>query len=452
MDTPKTKPPGMRPAGEDTPGINLGRYVGFRSRFRLLPVTRNVVPNRTEKQMYRHHLDFGDGWVNLTKSLLLCGGSILNRFNDVDIHIDKTSPVPAYHQLTDQLENLIRSDKIQIGDVLPPENTLCEISGLSRMTVRRAIEDLSRRGYLVAESGRGTFVVSKEPHQENQRSIGFVLRPDRYIEEDPFYSQVLLGLARETQKNAINLAFIQGERIKDEETYADRYAQMRDLSGLIVGGQMSESFLEYLQRIRIPCVFANFRSSGYPYDAVTYDQFEVGRLLADHLAGLGHRSALYINGEEDNVAYSERLAGFREVFLGRDGANVHVLHGSKDSQSGREMVRRALKQGLTFSAVVGANDLIAIGAMNELQDLGFDVPREVSVGGINNLAACQNSRPPLTSVKIEMQEMGARAVQLLMKRLDDPKAVQETVLLGVTLVTRQSTGRVSCQTSCSPAG
>ncbi len=364
----------------------------------------------------------------------------------VALYIDRTSSTPTYQQLCDQITQWILSDQLQIGEYLPTENEICKLSGLSRMTVRKAIEKLNQMGLVNAVRGRGTFVVAKEPTAPVKTSIGFVLRPHRYIEEDPFYSQVLMGVTQEAQRRRIHLAFVSGEYIEDETHSYEHYQILQHLAGIIIAGQMPKDFLDHIERIRIPCVFLNYRSSEYPFDTVTADQEEIGKLLGDHLASLGHRRCLYLSGEADNVAYEARLKGFQETFLSHS-RSLTVLKGGKDVESGRRMIQQALANGTSFTAVTGGNDTIAIGAMNELLDSGYRIPEEISVCGIDDVPFAENCRPALTTVRIEKQEMGIKALQYLLERLKNPRKVQVTVLLGVKLCARQSTGPVNSRTA-----
>jgi len=166
-------------------------------------------------------------------------------------------------------------------------------------------------------------------------------------------------------------------------------------------------------------------------------------LQGKHLVELGHTQCLYLSGESDNVAYEDRLEGFMETFSTVSRSNVTVLKGGKNSDSGRKMIERAWERKIPFTAVAAGNDLMAVGAMNELLDRGFRIPDEISVCGIDNIPFAENCRPSLTTVHIEKQEMGIKSVRLLLERLKNPAKIQETVLLGIQLSIRQSTGPVA---------
>jgi DNA-binding LacI/PurR family transcriptional regulator len=111
--------------------------------------------------------------------------------------------------------------------------------------------------------GDGDVCCGQGTHRSGENLDRFVLRPHRYIEEDPFYSQVLMGVTQEAQRRRIHLAFVSGEYIEDETHSYEHYQILQHLAGIIIAGQMPKDFLDHIERIRIPCVFLNYRSSEY---------------------------------------------------------------------------------------------------------------------------------------------------------------------------------------------
>jgi len=89
------------------------------------------------------------------------------------LRIDKGSPVPAYAQIGDAIENLLRPGTIPAGTPLPPERILCERLGVSRMTLRQACEALERKGLIESHRGRGTFVSPRRMHKKQQEMRSF---------------------------------------------------------------------------------------------------------------------------------------------------------------------------------------------------------------------------------------------------------------------------------------
>lgn len=364
-------------------------------------------------------------------------GSHSRRF--ASLAIDKNSPEPAYRQLADNISRMIDEGGLVIGEQLPTVDELSEITHLSRMTVQRAIQVLQAKKCVSARRGRGAFVVARETHLKNRVSVGFIVRPRRDPNFDPFYSEILHGVAEEARKRRVDLAFALGEAEIEAELAESGFPLAGKATALLLAGHMPDPILQFLHRARIPHVLIDAKPARFPCDAVATDNEKTGRLMGGHLRGLGHRKILYINGLEEVVPYRDRFRGFEDAFSDCGGARIHEISGAQMAEDGRRIVREAIEGGLEFTAVAGCNDMVAIGAMNELRDMNRRVPDEIGVCGFNDIPFAAESRPALTTVRIPKREMGARAVGLALRRLENPGAVFETVLLDVSLVERQST-------------
>ncbi|MGH8890762.1 MAG: LacI family DNA-binding transcriptional regulator, partial [Acidothermaceae bacterium] len=92
------------------------------------------------------------------------------------------------------------------------------------------------------------------------------------------------------------------------------------------------------------------------------------------------------------------------------------------------------------TAIVAANDMIAVGALQALHADGLQCPDDISVVGFNDMPFVDQLSPPLTTVRLPQYEVGMQAAQLLLEKLADPTATAKSVMLPVSLVTRGSTG------------
>jgi LacI family transcriptional regulator len=114
-----------------------------------------------------------------------------------------------------------------------------------------------------------------------------------------------------------------------------------------------------------------------------------------------------------------------------------VTHWSE--QAGADGLGRLLDSGTRFSAVVAGNDLIALGCYDVFAERGIDCPGELSVIGFNDMPFLDKLRPPLTTVAIPHQQIGAEAARLLLDSIAEPSRPTRSVLLPVSLVVREST-------------
>ncbi|MBO4207094.1 LacI family DNA-binding transcriptional regulator [Micromonospora echinofusca] len=220
---------------------------------------------------------------------------------------------------------------------------------------------------------------------------------------------------------------------------------------LLCSPRMSNSLIEQLSR-EVPLVVINRQVAGLP--AVVMDVGQGARLAIDHLLGLGHRDIALLSGPRGSWTSREiRRAAAAAVRAG--GGDLTVLGPNLPTETGgtalAEQVRRC---GAT--AVLAYNDLMAIGLMEGLHDLGLRVPGDVSVVGIDDITLSRLTRPKLTTVATPTAAAGRTAVDMLLQH-DSPAATRNLrgggrssagddrrttaqVMLQTELVIRDSTG------------
>jgi DNA-binding LacI/PurR family transcriptional regulator len=145
-------------------------------------------------------------------------------------------------------------------------------------------------------------------------------------------------------------------------------------------------------------------------------QRESGRLAARHLIELGHRRMLVVAGARDWLSTRERLEGFGSVCR-EHGAEIVVEYGDWSPESGYEIAHRLdLDAGIT--AVFAQNDHMALGVIRALHERGCEVPRDLSVVGVDDIPESRFLTPPLTTVKIDFESEGRFAIDWLVSRIE----------------------------------
>jgi DNA-binding LacI/PurR family transcriptional regulator len=171
--------------------------------------------------------------------------------------------------------------------------------------------------------------------------------------------------------------------------------------------------------------------------AVGVDQREGARAAVRHLAGLGHREVVHLAGPQDWFDAQERLAGWREACAAAGVAAPDPVEVDWSAESGyREGLRLADAGAPT--AVLAANDQLALGLLRAFWERGLRVPNDVSVVGFDDEAGAAYFVPPLTTVRQDFPALGRSAIAALVRALageDVPRT-----LLPATLVPRASTG------------
>jgi C4-dicarboxylate-specific signal transduction histidine kinase len=158
------------------------------------------------------------------------------------------------------------------------------------------------------------------------------------------------------------------------------------------------------------------------------------------LASRGHRDIAYLTGPADNQCASDRLTGYRDGMQSAGFGEVPgmILQGEFEESPGYAAVKRALAEGLRFSALVCANDLSALGALKALKEAGIAVPQAVEVTGFDNSIACKLSQPPLSTFSTNNFELGLLATdQVIRAALGEPLPTK--TMVPVDYVPRRST-------------
>jgi LacI family transcriptional regulator len=183
-----------------------------------------------------------------------------------------------------------------------------------------------------------------------------------------------------------------------------------------------------------------------PLATLAFDNHGGARRLTEHLLSLGHRQIGYVAGPVERSTTGHRLAGHRAALaahgLGPEfgiGAEADLLtvYGGYDRNAGYDATLELLRRDVGVTAVVAANDTVALGVCAALRDRGLSIPGDVSVAGFDDLPFSADASPALTTVRIPLQEAGARAGRLVMGRLAPPPGGVATI--ATELMVRGST-------------
>jgi LacI family transcriptional regulator len=232
------------------------------------------------------------------------------------------------------------------------------------------------------------------------------------------------------------------EQEAEEQKYVHMLLQKRVDGVLLVPARSAADSLKWVEAQQTPAVILDRRVENAHADVVRCDSetgaYQLGRLLTD----LGHRAIALLAGPVGVSTSDDRVTGFWRA-LEEAGASQEsrVYHGEFTQQSGRSMTGLALSDATRPTALFAANNFIAIGALQGLRDLGCRVPEDVALVGFDDLPPALVTFPFLTVAAQPAYEMGVRAVELLVARLQSeaPGPFQE-VVLPTELIIRQSSG------------
>lgn len=359
----------------------------------------------------------------------------------LNIKIEKDAPVPIYFQISESISEMIECGDILPGDKLPTEIDLSKELNVNRLTVGHAYTDLKKRGFVVQYRGKGTFVAGLKI---DYRKVVGVLIPDitRGI-----YPKLMKGIEGVLYTKNYGLLLCNSE---DDFKKQGEYVKMlieKKISGVILipiyNDRNYERNIEAIERLHnkgIPVVqLDRFVDSNVDY--VTTDNVEGAHKLTKYLLGKGHKKIGVIRTPLCSSVL-QRLEGYRralrEAGLETDEGLIKPILGG-DRFICSDAIRSFLQLKDPPTAIFAIHDLIAINAINLLRKKGLRVPEDVAVVGYDNLELAQFCSVPLTTMAQPLIEMGKRAAQILIGRMEEKAKFRPSrVVLQSELVMRQS--------------
>ncbi|WP_299520747.1 LacI family DNA-binding transcriptional regulator [uncultured Serinicoccus sp.] len=252
---------------------------------------------------------------------------------------------------------------------------------------------------------------------------------------NPFYFGIIRGAEKAAADNDFSLMVADARESAEEERrmLARHLPQVDGL--LVTSSRLSDTELRGLAR-KVPVVVLNRKVSGLP--SVYPDNARGIRRCVEHLGELGHRRVGYLAGPEASWADGARWRAVREACHELSLADVRVGPLRPTLAGGRSAVSEVLAGRLT--AVIGYNDLVAVGVMRELARRGVHVPGDVSVVGFDNTLAAELVSPGLTTVGQPVVRLGETAARQVIALVGGAPSRQLSSVLPVELVVRGSTG------------
>jgi DNA-binding LacI/PurR family transcriptional regulator len=351
----------------------------------------------------------------------------------------------------------IQSGDYQPGDRIPSEAHLIDEFGVSRPTVARALQELQRRGLVHRRRGSGTFV----SRNHTGKALFGLLIPGLGATE--VFEPICAEMARVAQQDGHSLLWgaAAPARSDDSDKDVDRGAIAWDLCQRFIRDRVGGVFFAPLEMIhdkkdinhriahafdeaRMPVVLLDRDYVKYPgrsnHDLVGINNRRVGHTITDHMFEAGCRRLLFILRPGSTSAVHARSVGFAEAFITRKAAfDVNMIQecDPRDTEQISKLLRQHNPDG-----IVCANDVTAGHLLHTLDELGVEVPKDVMIGGVDDVKYAELLRVPLTTVRQPFAAIGDAAYRAMLERIQRPNAAPRHITLGCTLVVRDSTRRV----------
>ena len=340
---------------------------------------------------------------------------------------------PMYRAIKDFLLEKIRSGELGPDDRIPSEKELMEAFGVSRITVRRALEELSIEGYIYKIQGLGAFVKSTEFEGESKgKLVGMVVTPM----SDYLSMGIIKGVEDYLSKFGIHpLVQFSSGNVEDERRKLKNIIES-GISGLIMMPHVSSIDNEYLRIFSKdhPVVFVDRSIDGFDVHTVQSENRKGARELIRHMINVhGSKRICFVTWEDLHVS-SVRDRYMGAVEAAREGeAFVELINVDPENLGNVDFVEDC-------DTIFACTDLIAAEIMVSLEVLGKRVPYDVKVVGFDDRPFSRYLRPPLTTVRQFPELLGRKAAAVLMNLLRGEEMETKDHRVRVEFVGRESCG------------
>jgi LacI family transcriptional regulator len=332
--------------------------------------------------------------------------------------------------------------------LMPTIRDVAERAGVATMTVSRVIND---SGYVsdetrakveaaIAELGYVPNMLGPSLRFNQTFTLALVLADIT----NPFWTTIARGVEDAAQANGFSVILCNtDESAEKQEQYLTMLLKRR-IDGILLSPVCSAPEpVELIQKHGTEVVVLDRTVPGVEVDVVRGDSIGGAYQLTHHLLELRHRHVVILTGPRDVSTSSERVQGYQRAMAeaGLEGSAESILWGNYTGSSGYEMANLALAAKPRPTALIAANNVIAIGALRAIRDAKLRVPKDISIVAFDDIPEAINADPFLTVAVQPAYQIGYQATRLLLNRLDRDEPEEPVhILLPTELVVRRSSG------------
>ncbi|MEV1009541.1 LacI family DNA-binding transcriptional regulator [Streptomyces sp. NPDC049881] len=328
--------------------------------------------------------------------------------------------------------------------------TITEVAAEAGVAISTASKALNGRGRLRPETREQVFEAAQRlGYQPNALARSLVQRRSFTVgllsteSADRFNIPLHLGIENALGAGRISVFLCDGRADPLRERFYLESLLARRVDGIVVTGVRTDTRPPLsLTSLPVPVVYAYTRSTDPSDLSVLPDDEQGGRLAAEHLLSAGRTRVAHITGPMDFSAVRDRLAGCRAVLrdAGRELPDDRVYSGPWNEAFARRAATDLMAAHPDTDAIFCGSDHLARGVMDALRELGRRVPDDVAIVGFDNWELLAlDARPPLTTVDMNLQALGAHAARRLLSMIDGHRE-SGLVRLPCRLVVRESSG------------
>ncbi|MGO2474317.1 LacI family DNA-binding transcriptional regulator [Vibrio casei] len=326
-------------------------------------------------------------------------------------------------------------------------------AGVSKATVSRVLngknivrpEVTAKVFKAIEETGYRPNLLAQQLATKKTNFIGFVITNALY--DGPYFSSLVYHAASFSEQHGRQLVMADGKHSAEDEKNAINFLLDMKCAGIIVYPKyLTEKDLKaIIDSTLTPIVVLNRNLSSDPQHCITTDHYSNASLMVEYILKQGHENIAFIRGLSDSSTGIQRLCAYKDT-LKKHGIEVNqerIVAAKWTPESGYLAAKKLVKSGVDFTAVLAGNDDMALGAMKAFMELGYHLPKDISIAGFDNSKMGAFLTPSLTSVSVPLEKMIQKGILILLEEYQSAQKVStEGCLIIRDSISRQANNKV----------
>ena len=308
---------------------------------------------------------------------------------------------------------------------------------MAAKTRQRVIRTARAMGYVPSRAAR-------QLRRQRADAIGYILPASGSHFTDPFFSEFIAGLGDEATSSDFDLLVSTAapDTNAERKVYA-RWVQGRLVDGIVISRlRLRDWRARYLGKNDFPFVAHGHTLLSIKFPYIEMDSRRGFEILVKHLVERGHQRIGYIGAPVRLTLQADRLAGYQNglIYAEIPFDATLVAEGDLTRTGGYQAALHLLDLPQPPTAIIGANDLTAAGAMRAVRERGLIVGHDIAIAGYDGTDDSEHMQPPLTTLKQPVYEIARRLVKMLVARIEGKELLEPQVVMQPELIVRASTG------------
>jgi LacI family transcriptional regulator len=258
-----------------------------------------------------------------------------------------------------------------------------------------------------------------------------------------YFSEIIAGIEKVAQKKSYDIILASTNEDVKREIEVTKFLIEKRVDGIIaMPSRDDDKSIDMIKNSRIPyvCVARRMeRDESCSY--VVNDDEKCGFIATEHLIEKGHTRILFLNGVRGNYSARKQLQGYKRALktysLPFDSALIEI--NNIQPKDGYKNINKLISSGLEFTGVICFSDMIALGAAKAIKENGRRIPEDIAIVGCDNIQFVEFFDTPLTTVDLAKSELGVKAAQILIQKINKESTSPKHVVFEPKLVIRKTT-------------